>query len=77
MTVHNSSLNILVTWLSKIAKIKFTIFCNIHLLIRIKNIKIQGMISPNEEHTYYGNLCSVNSTLFSLPLGMNHTSNNP
>ena len=36
--IHNSSLNIFFTWLSKIAKLKFTIFCNKHLLIRIKMV---------------------------------------
>ena len=37
--IHNSSLNIFFTRLSKIAKLKFTIFCNNHLLIRIKMSK--------------------------------------
>ena len=36
--IHNSSLNIFFTWLSKIANLKFTIFCNNHLLIRIKMV---------------------------------------
>ena len=36
--IHNSTLNIFFTWLSKIANLKFTIFCNNHLLIRIKMV---------------------------------------
>ena len=35
--INKSSLNIFFTWLSKIAKLKFTIFCNNHL-IRIKMV---------------------------------------
>ena len=36
--IHNPSLNTFFTWLSKIAKLTFTIFCNNHLLIRIKMV---------------------------------------